>query len=771
VVPALALVVWIPALAVAGREDYEARRAEYLRRCVEDSSLGSEGLFTQIARLELDRGPLDVEVIRASLEKVTARRDTSDFDVAGLLRMVWQYRDHPLLGPELAGEIERTLLDFKYWIDEPGVDSMCYWSENHQILFASAEYLLGALYPDEVFTNSGMTGAEHRDKGRVRVEEWLRHRYYHGFSEWHSNVYYNEDLPAVINLVDFAPDERIARRAAMVLDILLFDIAVNQHRGVFGVSHGRSYTRNVLSGNGDATACVFNMVCGGGEYNSRGNMSAISLATSRRYVPPLLIQAVGAERPESLINRESMGVRLEDAAELGFTFEDPRSGMFWWGMGAYADWRVIELTFSMLEMWDLWENEFFAPAAALRPLWEAGLLPGLSWLLRDLTSGSVLSRVDTYTFRTPDYMLASAQDYKPGQFGFQTHLWQATLGRDAVVFTSHPGRMEGETPGYWTGGWLPRVVQFRNVAVIFYDRRSEPFVIPYTHAWFPRDAFDQWLQRGPWTFGRSGAGYVALYSRRPVRWAEEGEWAGRELIADGTGNIWICELGRRAESGSFATFVSAIEEAALTVVGDRVLYDSPSLGWIEVGRDTPLHVAGEEAPLHDYPRYDNPYIRAERGAARLEYRLGELSLLLDFEACTRDVFDGSLAPSPTPEPTPDPGFLGVRLEMPARRFAPGDACALWAWLGAGGEEWLIARLLVALECGGEFWFWPSWGGEPLGALVEVPREGRRIELVPEFSWPGGRVPGQAVFWGALLNPWSGALLGGESGLGEWGFTW
>jgi len=46
--------------------------------------------------------------------------------------------------------------------------------------------------------------------------------------------------------------------------------------------------------------------------------------------------------------------------------------------------------------------------------------------------------VNKATYKTPDYMLCSAQDYHPGESGVQQHIWQATLGPDAVVFVSHP---------------------------------------------------------------------------------------------------------------------------------------------------------------------------------------------------------------------------------------------------------------------------------------------------------------------------------------------
>ena len=50
-----------------------------------------------------------------------------------------------------------------------------------------------------------------------------------------------------------------------------------------------------------------------------------------------------------------------------------------------------------------------------------------------------MKEVNTYTYRTPDYMLSTAQDYRKSFGGDQHHIWQATLDDEAVCFTTHPG--------------------------------------------------------------------------------------------------------------------------------------------------------------------------------------------------------------------------------------------------------------------------------------------------------------------------------------------
>lgn len=90
--------------------------------------------------------------------------DTADFKLVNLLRILYQYGGQ--IPDAVRQRIDHVLLGFRYWWDEPGGNSMCYWSENHQILFASAEYLAGKHYAGQVFRNSGLTGTEHAAKAR-----------------------------------------------------------------------------------------------------------------------------------------------------------------------------------------------------------------------------------------------------------------------------------------------------------------------------------------------------------------------------------------------------------------------------------------------------------------------------------------------------------------------------------------------------------------------------------------------------------------------------
>ena len=100
--------------------------------------------------------------LESTYDYINKRFDCADFKLTTLIRIYLQFGD--ILPQQTRDKIKNTILNFKYWMDEPGKDSMCFWSENHQMLFSGAEYLAGQTFPDEIFINDGKRGKEHMEK-------------------------------------------------------------------------------------------------------------------------------------------------------------------------------------------------------------------------------------------------------------------------------------------------------------------------------------------------------------------------------------------------------------------------------------------------------------------------------------------------------------------------------------------------------------------------------------------------------------------------------
>jgi hypothetical protein len=594
-------------------QDLEDRKQAYLVHAAQGG-----GYYAQLSRLELGR-PVDRRSIDDAMDFADSRRDTADFKVCALTRIAALHGASPALPADLRDRLKRTLLGFKYWVDEPGQDDMIFWSENHQILFASSELVVGQLYPAEVFPNSGLTGAQHVAKAKPRILRWLDHRLRFGFSEWNSPVYFPHDVAPLLNLIDFAQEAEVVTRASMALDLLLYSVVRLTQKGNFGATAGRTYDEQKLGGRRQGIADLVEVLTGSrGSFKSRGSTAATPFATSRRYRVPHVLLGIAAQPAPRSVDRERVGVDFAQAAGEGIGFASLDDGLFWWGQGAYMAPDTIALSRDMIRTWDLWHTPYFSAFGYLR--WAPdSLLSGLSQTLAPLSEGSVLAGANLYTFRNGDAQLSSAVDYRSGRVAFQQHAWQATLDLDAVTFTTAPGNLGRNGPGEWIGSsCLPRVAQVEDVAIVLYDpnalqRATFPML---SHAYFPRSAFDEVVDRGGWVFGRKANGYVALRGFPVSEWKATGNFVGAELEAMGPRSAWICQVGNAAEDGSFADFVNAVDSAQVSVVGAgnephgdpfRVDYQAPGLGSLSLDLHAGAALNGSAVHGQDFPRYDGPY--------------------------------------------------------------------------------------------------------------------------------------------------------------------
>ncbi|MGH8014067.1 MAG: hypothetical protein ACREQ4_16375 [Candidatus Binataceae bacterium] len=241
--------------------------------------------------------------------------------------------------------------------------------------------------------------------------------------------------------------------------------------------------------------------------------------------------------------------------------------------------------------------------------------------------------VDTVTFKTRDYMLSSAQSYKPGQGGHQEHIWQATFGPTAVVFGNVPACASEDTdrrPNFWVGNQtLPRVVQWKD-ALISIDKMRDNDWMNFTHAWFPTGAFDEFVVKDNWAFARKGDGYLALTAARGLSLITRGDTAQRELRSTGRQNVWFCQMGRAAQDRDFAVFQRKV--LALPVrFGDLSVNLTTLRGeTLEFGWDSPLLVNGRETPITGFKHFENPYCVAEWPTPKMNIHFGGQTLTLDF---------------------------------------------------------------------------------------------------------------------------------------------
>lgn len=589
----------------------------------------------------------DYEDVFKECDFIDARYDKADFSLQTILRLDYRYDES--LPEEVQEAIKESVLGFKYWMDQPGEDGMCFWSENHQILFASSEYLAGQLYQEELFSNDNKTGIEHMAMGRERVLTWLEHRWLYGFSEWYSNVYYKEDLMALSNLIEFSEDEEVVVKSQMIMDLLLHDMVTQSYRGTFVTTSGRAYEANKKSGLGNRMNRVAESLFGF-ELGSQDKESGMDLnfIYMDNYVVPKVLESIAFDTDQVII-KASNGLDVQELETEGLIGLQDYQIMMQWGMEAFTNPEVIENSLAYIEGHGMFSNEFLYDFNLMNIDVAKGLgvLPLVSDWLKLKSNGVAIQRANTYTYKTADFMLATAQSYHPGEFGDQQHIWTATLSNEVSIFTTHPAKPLSDenalsgSPNYWVGsGRLPHSVQDKHINMTIYNiPKKEGFMedglVDYTHAYFPADLMDEVIIGGRTIFASLDGTYIAMIGMNDLTYMDG---SSEDLIQKGKSTYWVTELSSSQEE----TF----EGFRYRITNNAIDYDESTMRLSYTSGEKTLSLTYQDvfrvngvAVDTQYNRFDSPYSNTPRKGQSMTISSDGKELYLDFYKLERVVVD------------------------------------------------------------------------------------------------------------------------------------
>jgi hypothetical protein len=555
--------------------DLEVRRTEALEDAAQRRS---NSVFSEVARMALGRWEkVNASILAGAIEGLYERGNDAALDLLGLLSAALRFDEaRGRLGP-LWPALEAAILGYRYADDDaasrPNDGGSEPAGESGQLLVQACELLAGQLLPDQPFAGTGQTGAWHQQRAEGRLLAWLRRRGMMGFRGWDSPASVEANLAALGCLADLAAPAAVGELAAALMDKILFSLAINSFRGAYGSSRGDTDTASVLSARLEPTSGICRLMWGLGNFNE--NLAGtVSLACSRSYELPGVIAQIAHDVPAA----------------------------FWS------------------------EERHVLPGTSGQA---AAGSPGLGG-----QAGEWAWQVNKVTYKTKDFMLCCAQDYYPGQLGRREHIWQATLGADAVVFVNHPTSMnedDAARPNLWAGnGVLPRAAQWGDVVIAVHKLPADDW-LGFTHAYFPAAAFAAYSVDEAWAFARAGEGYLALRAMRGQEFITRGQTAFRELRSRGAENVWLCHMGQALLDGSFEDFKRKV--LRLDVAGEGLSIRLTSLRGdkLQFGWQGPLLVNGQPQPLSGYRHFNNHYCRADVPAARMEIVAHDEGIRLEFE--------------------------------------------------------------------------------------------------------------------------------------------
>lgn len=571
---------------------------------------------------------LDEARVRELVAFVDARRTGADQRVLTLLDWCFGDAIPDLRGLDLA--VQRAILGFKYNIDEPGTDSLDYWSESHGLAFAAAAYLAGHRFAERTFPSPACRGAQLAERAEARLRRWLSRRFRRGLTQWLSPQPYVEALAALTLLVQFAPDPDIATRAAMVADMVVLDLAMHHFEGSFAATQGVCAQAGTPANR--AAERLLDLFFGEPPVDLDPDSPLAIVARSTAYRPPPVLREIAlGDRPRLI--RQNTGFDFDEIeAEAG----DPASAtLLAWELGGFCRPETVGISLRGFRSWKLQHNRQLESIQRLAGFGGGHVLPGTIRMLNPLSQGRALTSVDLVTFRTRHYLLSSSQRYRPGEFGHRQRPWQAALPGGINVFSNHPGAVDRAACTDWTRcGVLPDVVQHEHVVLALYDLRTRPgFGGPprdlATRLYFPFVRFDETRLGYTWVAGQARGTFIGIVSLAPLEMISRDQLVQRGAVT-GYGVV----LGDRSQFTSLGDFSSQLKLAGLRLRGGSlVLTHGGSTYQLDHRRG--LLVDGE-ARQGTGLRYDTPWVRAAKDARVVSIEAGGRHLRLDWTAGTRE---------------------------------------------------------------------------------------------------------------------------------------
>lgn len=265
-----------------------------------------ENVYKAAAMLHLDGNARAAnQILLEELKGIELRKDCSDFHLVIVIQIYIRFSG--LLWDETKRRIEEVLLNFRYWFDEPGNDVMWFFSENHALLFHICQYAAGRLFPDQIFTNSGLTGTQLVAKAEILLDKWFAGFLGEYITEWNSNAYIPVDvlgLCSLYNLTEAGNQWKEAARKA--LDHIFYDMALLEHKGTVMTTFGRSYEKELKGNYTAGTTSLLYIAYNKGCLN-RAALAYTSFALGEYEPPAEYRQFMELPEGEAIIYKKTQG--------------------------------------------------------------------------------------------------------------------------------------------------------------------------------------------------------------------------------------------------------------------------------------------------------------------------------------------------------------------------------------------------------------------------------------------------------------------------------
>jgi hypothetical protein len=461
------------------------------------------------------------------------------------------------------------------------------FTDNHMLQFHTARYLFGQTWPAGPVLADGTTPVQSQRAAAAWIERWIDTTVARGMYEYDSPNYHHIYLLCLASIHEYAQDERLRRKAWMMLQVLLADWATEYLEGVWVGAHSREKFNQVLhTREHTGAATQFGRLFFGGAplRLDLAETYYIALGALQAFECLPMIGRMATDRSRPYVLRELKATRRGP----GIAYGEPT-----------------------------WKYTYVAPGFAVGSSW--GDLTDVEHHRWDLTWVSP-SDGATCFFINPSYSARQLVRYFPST----TDLIVADIVRQRPYYAD---------PNKWIEGTPHEDVwQHENAVIAVYNIPPDE-ARQHINGFFPRIIAERREEAG-WIFARADGIYFAVWTSVPGTWHPEKDHDRLTLLHPRTAVILEAVAAR--EEKDFDSFCARVrrhqpefDEETLTAV-----YTTTRGSRIQFTHRGARIVDGVAANLAGWPLFEGPWMNARVGTGVITLQYGAEKVILDFPAAT-----------------------------------------------------------------------------------------------------------------------------------------
>jgi hypothetical protein len=517
------------------------------------------------------------------------------FDKAALVHTYFIGKSH------IPKPTARKIRDYvALWGDHRQLTGYARGAWNYKLMMDASGYLAAEEWPDLV-DREGLNASQIREATSKRLFEGFHEISTRNFSEYGASIYLGVNLCAVRMLADFARDDEMRKRAAMVLDAMFLDIACTWNQGYnVGSASRAKYWGSTDTGPesmASTATCAWLAFGAPRSISSRGlgEIHAVWMAAPGNYRCPEPIVRVASQRANPFLHTSHVAA-MGKANVHRMTWHTPH--------------------YSLCSQWD----QAGDPTSGL---YKESRRHMLKWLSGKPSSTFAVCMENPHRPYALQENRANALGY--GENGFAQYMQD-----------------EGTLLGLYS---VPEKIKVRNREFDYpYYKLYAPF--PTTGSIVKR------IERDGWVLCHNGSMLMAFRSIKPCKWGEK--WGTNDMLwCEDRRNGWVIEtspLGPFAGGGVDAElerFTAALQSRT-ALDTSRIDHDPPAMTYRNLAGKTMefrwqphkepysdhLKINGEPRVFDSTRLHHNPFVRQQVGGP-LHILDGEVLHIWDFESWQR----------------------------------------------------------------------------------------------------------------------------------------